>query len=202
MALAMAEGTEKGDPLLTMDSGDLAKELDRQIESLKEAELAMAPRDFPDAGDIPLRVRGEVSQHGPIVPRSYPSVLYAGSPPSLRPGASGRLEFADWIVSPENALLDRVIVNRVWAYLFGRGLVASVDNFGVQGERPTHPELLDYLPRDSEQRWFDQVADPRNGVESHLSTGGGKGIIADATRSRESTCRPTFVSPFDGRRDP
>jgi hypothetical protein len=144
-AFAMAEGRAAGDPLLMMDSADLAKELTKQINELKDAELAMAPRDASDAGDMRLRVRGEVNQLGEWVARSFPSVLYAGGPPVIEPGQSGRLQLAEWMVSQENALLDRVIVNRIWAWLFGRGLVTTVDNFGGQAEPPSHPELLDYL---------------------------------------------------------
>lgn len=144
-AFAMAEGRAPGDPLLVMGSADLAKELNKQIDELKDAELAMAPRDASDAGDMHLRVRGEVNQLGERVLRSFPTVLYAGAPPTIREGSSGRLQLADWMISEENALLDRVIVNRVWAWLFGRGLVATVDNFGGQAEPPSHPELLDHL---------------------------------------------------------
>jgi len=144
-ALAMANGTRRGDPLLSMQSEDLEKELNKQINALKDAELAMAPRDARDAGDIHLRVRGEVNQLGPKVPRSFPSVLHTGPAPAIPAGSSGRLQLADWMTSPNNALLDRVIVNRLWAQLFGRGLVSTVDNFGAQGEKPTHPALLDHL---------------------------------------------------------
>jgi len=145
MALAMANGSTKGDPLLVMDNAALTKELDKQVNALKDAELAMAPRDFRDAGDVNLRVRGEVNQLGPKVPRNFPGVLHRGPAPKIESGSSGRLQLAEWMVSTENALLDRVIVNRLWAKLFGRGIVSTVDNFGVQGEKPTHPALLDYL---------------------------------------------------------
>jgi hypothetical protein len=144
-ALAMANGSSTGDPLLLMDNAALTKELDKQVNALKDAELAMAPRDARDAGDIHLRVRGEVNQLGPKVPRSFPSVLHSGKAPKIATGSSGRLQLAAWMTSTENALLDRVIVNRLWAQLFGRGIVGTVDNFGVQGEKPTHPALLDHL---------------------------------------------------------
>ena len=144
-ALAMANGSSTGDPLLLMDNAALTKELDKQVNALKDAELAMAPRDARDAGDIHLRVRGEVNQLGPKVPRSFPSVLHNGKAPKIATGSSGRLQLAAWMTSTENALLDRVIVNRLWAQLFGRGIVGTVDNFGVQGEKPTHPALLDHL---------------------------------------------------------
>ncbi|MBL9131016.1 MAG: DUF1553 domain-containing protein, partial [Verrucomicrobiaceae bacterium] len=145
MALAMANGSATGDPLLMMDSASLTKELTKQIDALKDAELAMTPRDFADAGDVNLRVRGEVTQLGPKVPRNFLSVLHKGPAPKIPAGSSGRLQLANWLTSKDNALLDRVIVNRLWAQLFGRGIVSTVDNFGVQGEKPTHPALLDHL---------------------------------------------------------
>lgn len=145
MALAMANGSATGDPLLMMDSAALTKVLTKQIDSLKDAELAMAPRDFADAGDVNLRVRGEVTQLGPKVPRNFPGVLHPGPAPTIPDGSSGRLQLAHWLTSENNALLDRVIVNRIWAQLMGRGIVSTVDNFGAQGQRPTHPALLDHL---------------------------------------------------------
>jgi hypothetical protein len=65
--------------------------------------------------------------------------------PAVGEKESGRLALAQWIASPANPLTARVLVNRVWAHLFNRGLVRSVDNFGLTGEKPTHPELLDHL---------------------------------------------------------
>ena len=61
------------------------------------------------------------------------------------------MELAEWITGPDNALLDRVMVNRIWHHLFGRGIVASVDNFGALGTPPTHPELLDFLAHEFRQ---------------------------------------------------
>lgn len=144
-ALAMASGKSQGDQLLTMDSSSLAKELDKQLAELKNADLAMSPRDFVDADDIHLRVRGEIGQLGPKVPRGFPGVLFNGPAPIIPAGSSGRLELATWITNPDNAILDRVIVNRLWKHLFGRGVVATVDDFGVQGQAPSHPAMLDFL---------------------------------------------------------
>lgn len=141
--LAMSGGGT--DPVFKMSAGELSKALTKQIDELKDAELAMAPRDAEDAGDCHLRIRGEVAQRGPLVARNFPQVLHSGPPPVIPSGASGRLELASWITGPQNGLLDRVMVNRLWAQLFRRGIVGTVDNFGIQGEPPTHPELLEHL---------------------------------------------------------
>ena len=132
-------------PLFLMDDGQLSKELSRLIGLLKNKELAMAPRDAEDAGDIHLRVRGEPGQLGPMIQRGFPEALSSGAKPRIPAGHSGRLQFAEWLAGPNNALLDRVMTNRVWSWLFGRGIVASVDNFGTLGAGPSHPELLEYL---------------------------------------------------------
>ncbi|QDU27182.1 Planctomycete cytochrome C [Anatilimnocola aggregata] len=98
-------------------------------------------------GDAPIYLRGEYTREGEIVPRRFPTIL-AGEmqiPLGERTQQSGRRELAEWIASAENPLTARVMVNRVWQQLIGRGLVRSPDNFGKLGERPTHPELLDHL---------------------------------------------------------
>ncbi len=133
------------DPAFRMSDGELAKLLQKLIGELKGEELVMAPRDAHDAGDIHLRVRGEPGRKGEKIPRNFLRILHNGPAPQIPSGQSGRLQLADWMVSDSNTLLDRVIVNRVWHHLFGRGIVASVDNFGRLGQPPTHPELLDYL---------------------------------------------------------
>jgi hypothetical protein len=145
IAITRAKGEAPAVPLFRMTDGQLAKELTRLIKLLKDKDLAMAPRDADDAGDLHLRIRGEVGQLGPLVARNFPQALHDGPEPRLDEGQSGRLQLAEWITSPENVLLDRVMVNRIWGRLFGRGIVESVDNFGELGIAPTHPELLDYL---------------------------------------------------------
>jgi hypothetical protein len=101
--------------------------------------------------DEPLFVRGDHKHPAQIVPRRFLEAIDP-APYRIAPGQSGRLELADSLVSSSNPFFARVIVNRLWQHLFGRGLVATPDNFGRLGDPPTHPELLDHLAR----RFLDQ----------------------------------------------
>jgi hypothetical protein len=100
--------------------------------------------------DERLFVRGNHRNLGPSVSRHLLTALDQ-SRPLDNPAASGRLELADRLLSADNPFPSRVIVNRIWQQLYGRGLVASSDNFGVLGEAPSHPELLDMLAREFQQ---------------------------------------------------
>src|SRR5262249_38358103 len=93
----------------------------------------------------PVYVRGEPDQPSDSpVPRGTVRVI-AQTPLKIDPASSGRLELAEWIAGRENPLTARVMVNRVWLHLFGRGLVPTANDFGRAGRPPTHPELLDPL---------------------------------------------------------
>ncbi len=94
--------------------------------------------------DVALHIRGNAANPGAVVPRGFPAVLSPVSGKTFQRG-SGRLELAEAIVTDAAPLTARVFVNRVWKHHFGRGLVATLSNFGVQGDRPSHPELLDDL---------------------------------------------------------
>ncbi len=96
-----------------------------------------------EARDFPVLPHGNVATPGDLAPRHFLTVLSRGD--STFKNGSGRLEFADRMFSDAAALTARVIVNRVWGWHFGRPLVATASDFGVQGEKPTHPELLDDL---------------------------------------------------------
>jgi hypothetical protein len=89
-------------------------------------------------------VRGDYNSPGPDAPKAFPVVMMRGEQPVITKG-SGRLELADWLARPDHPLTARVMVNRIWNWNFGEGIVRTPDNFGKMGERPTHPELLDYL---------------------------------------------------------
>ncbi|HVJ85506.1 MAG TPA: PSD1 and planctomycete cytochrome C domain-containing protein [Caulifigura sp.] len=116
----------------------------------KSAEQALCVKE--NGKDVPptyILLRGNPHAQGDEVAPAFPSIL---SPPAPRIGtpASGessgrRRALAEWIASPENPLTARVMVNRVWQGHFGRGLVKSTNNFGLQGDAPTHPELIDWL---------------------------------------------------------
>ena len=132
---------------------DAIAALKKDIEAHKKTAPPKAPKtmsveEHNEAGDWHIHVRGGIRNLGKKVKRGF---ITAATPegqsptPEIPEGASGRLELARWVASPENTLTARVYVNRVWHHLFGRGIVQTNDNFGEMGRRPTHPELLDYL---------------------------------------------------------
>ena len=95
-------------------------------------------------------VRGDPESHGSLMKPGFIDVITYGSPPTVIPRPDGntsgrRLALARWIASPQHPLTARVIVNRLWQKHFGRGIVATLDNFGKMGEPPTHQDLLDWM---------------------------------------------------------
>ena len=127
----------------------LVKEIEARLRKLKESgpKRPMIPsvKEATKSEDSPVHIRGSVHNIGPKVPRGFLTVAMRRPAPQIPSDQSGRLQLAEWIASPDNSLTVRVIVNRVWCWLMGDGLVRTVDNFGTTGELPSHPELLDYL---------------------------------------------------------
>jgi len=127
-------------------------ELDRlKKEPVPEMQYALAAREGGVPGsvhegihDARVHIRGNYLRLGDVVPRHFPVVLAGETQPPITEG-SGRLPLAQWLARADHPLTGRVLVNRVWEYHFGEGIVRTPNNFGKLGERPTHPELLDWL---------------------------------------------------------
>ncbi len=96
------------------------------------------------AEDEPVHIRGSSKMLGDRVPRRFLEAIAGSNQPTSDAG-SGRLELAQRMIDPSNPLVSRVMVNRIWKHHFGRGIVPTLDDFGLMGEAPTYPELLDYL---------------------------------------------------------
>jgi mono/diheme cytochrome c family protein len=159
--LAAVAGTEAESPAGSLaEANSAAAESKAAVDQLKveltELEKqeppplpkAIAVNDHAEIGDCAIRVRGETRNLGPVVKRDFLQVALLDESLNIPAEQSGRRELADWIANPNHPLTARVIVNRIWSHLLGEGIVRSVDNFGMLGERPTHPELLDYLASD------------------------------------------------------
>ena len=158
----------KADANLAMTGGDVAEsaeerekqypqETKAELKTLRDAlaNLEKTPPDYPAAmgvaegtvSDLAIHMRGSHLRLGNVVPRRVPDVFTVLDSPTFPDDRSGRRVLADWMTHPENPLTSRVIVNRIWRWHFGHGLVRTPDNFGLLGEEPTHPELLDWLAR-------------------------------------------------------
>ncbi len=124
---------------------DLVARRGQTDEGLPTSTFAMSSKDWRPA-DSPIHVRGNHKNPGTIAPRQFLQVVAGASQNPFRDG-SGRLELANWVASEKNPLTARVMANRIWHHHFGRGIVASTDNFGRMGQEPSHPELLDFLAR-------------------------------------------------------
>ena len=125
--------------------GPLAPMRPTKIVEIKGTSGIRPPSGFEAIGDSPWFARGEMSDPRDRVPRGFPAFLSWAGAPTIPANESGRKELADWIASQKHPLTARVMTNRLWHWLFGVGIVASVDNFGTMGELPSNQALLDYL---------------------------------------------------------
>ena len=151
---------DEGGPF-DLDAEDIAgsfakhdRERIADLEERVESARAALPEEPPMANGVTedesvrqrIFRRGQHKNPGSAVPKRFPLVLAGAEQPEIEAG-SGRREFADWLVAERNPLTARVIVNRIWLWHFGEGLVRTPNNFGLRGETPTHPLLLDWLAR-------------------------------------------------------
>ncbi len=109
--------------------------------------VAMAVEDQKKPTNLKVHIRGSHLTLGEEVPRRFPRIVAAKDQTPIGDDRSGRLELAEWLTRSDHPLTSRVMANRLWLWHFGQGIVRSPDNFGRLGERPTHPELLDWLAR-------------------------------------------------------
>ena len=138
----------KFDPIPTGDYYSLAGVVEsaKYVENAKVVSYQVHAMVEGGGQDMRVALRGNRLKPGEIAPRRFLQVIAGDDPPRFQQG-SGRLELARAIVDSDNPITARVIANRVWQHYFGRGIVASASNFGMTGERPTHPLLLDWLAR-------------------------------------------------------
>lgn len=134
----------------TQERDERARRIGRLNQLIEHAEFfypdvpkAHGVHDVEAPSDMQITIRGNPRALGETVPRGFLQVCQSNESPEIPAAQSGRRELAEWVVS--NPLTARVIVNRVWQKLFGEGLVRSVDYFGLPGDQPSHPELLDFL---------------------------------------------------------
>ena len=130
--------------------------------------------------------RGDFKQKGERVEAGTPNVL---PPFKARGDIPDRLDLARWIASPDNPLTARVAVNHIWAHLFGRGIVTSVDDFGTQGELPTHPDLLDWLSVEFMESGWDRKHMIRTIVQSATYRQSSQVLLSDDP-NHQSACGP------------
>lgn len=138
------------EPLLEGDAATALAAQKKQLAELKEAASAISiPMAHAlaegTARDVKIYMAGDPKKKGETAVRSFPAILTSGERQAFETPGSGRRELADAIASTNNPLTARVMANRVWAGHFGAGLVRTLSNFGQLGERPSHPELLDFL---------------------------------------------------------
>jgi mono/diheme cytochrome c family protein len=137
----LAKHFEKADPAYVALLKDYRKHKGARDAAAAAIPKVMVMGDVPKARDTFILTRGAYDKHEDKVPPGVPESL-PGLPKDARPN---RLALANWVVAKDNPLTARVTVNRVWQTFFGTGLVKTAEDFGVQGERPSHPELLDWL---------------------------------------------------------
>jgi hypothetical protein len=169
-----AKPRRPGDPDLSKDPG-----LVERVNNLRELRkreprltTTLIMRELPQPRETHILLGGDFTRKGAVVRPAVPAVL-----PQLPPGAITRLDLARWLMDARNPLTSRVTVNRMWQAYFGKGIVETENDFGLQGARPTHPELLDWLATEFMHAGWSQKAVHRL-------------IVTSATYRQASRMRP------------
>ena len=154
---SLAEQIAATEKLLAAAVEEAKPDIKKSLDSLRSAEFNLQRRGAPPAlpvayavrdrepHDVARQIKGDSAQPGEVVPRG--AIAFFGGHLSIPDDQSGRLQVAEWLVSPEHPLTARVYVNRAWQQHFGRGLVDTPSNFGMRGSTPSHLELLDFLTK-------------------------------------------------------
>ena len=141
--------TQATDYLAAKKSADEVRKAKAEVEKAVPSVMVMAEMDKPR--DTFIKIRGAYDKNGDKVEAAFPAFL--PKPATTSTNRLTRLDLAQWLASPQHPLTARVAVNRFWAMLFGTGLVKTVNDFGSQGEWPSHPELLNWLAADFSRDW-------------------------------------------------
>ncbi|MDP6446119.1 MAG: PSD1 and planctomycete cytochrome C domain-containing protein [Pirellulaceae bacterium] len=147
----LAEKKEDRDKQEAQFADDAKKQLVELRKQLQALQTSVPPMPTAmgvgegEVADLAVHIRGSHLSLGKVVNRRFPLALAGERQKPLPKDASGRRQLAEWLVSADNPLTARVLVNRVWRWHFGQGLSRSPDNFGRLGAKPSHPQLLDWL---------------------------------------------------------
>jgi hypothetical protein len=146
-----ARPRKPGDPDPSKDIGliERAQNLGELRRREPKFTTTLIMRELPQPRETYIHLGGDFTRKGLVVKPGVPAVL-----PRLPPEANTRLDFAKWMIEPQNPLTSRVTVNRIWQEYFGKGIVETENDFGTQGAKPSHPELLDWLASELvRQKW-------------------------------------------------
>ena len=160
-------------------NGQDDKKNGRKLRVAKKINKDWRPENFILAGGA-LDATGDPVKPGVLSPVGLPIDANAEDPWAITDALEGRrLEFAKWVANDKNPLTARSIVNRIWQYHFGKGIVKTANNFGVKGNKPTHPELLDWLAKDFVENGWKIKRLHRMIMNSDVYRRGGKAIDAE-----------------------
>lgn len=187
-ALQKVTSEQSGDETLKKEVAAESKKREDELKHLQmQIPSTMVMADVPQPRETFVLIRGQYDHFGEKVTANTPASL-----PPLPPSAPhNRLGLAQWLVSPEQPLTSRVIANRYWQMLFGTGLVATAEDFGSQGEQPSHPELIDWLACELQRSTQPGVAGTpteRWNVKAFI-----KLLVTSATYRQQSHATPELI---------